>query len=217
MRASTARVDLKGVTGRVAIRPVNRAASGLSLVKLRLPRDTPPGTYEGTVEVGGVEVPIVAQVEPRARLRFMPASLMIKAAPGAMIDADLTLVNSGNVAVTLEPKYTFCIYDGTGIERAFFVALTDEQAKGGQRLDKLMDELADSHGGLVRLIVERGAGEVAPGEARDLHVALRFSDHLRPDRIYGGGWTVATTNFYVQIEVIAKQPASKRDYEKEKR
>lgn len=205
IRARSVNVDFNGVTGRVVIRPMARTGTDISVLKIKLPRTTPPGTYEGTVQVGDSEVPIVAHVEPRPRLRFIPAALRTKAAPGSMVDADVTVANVGNVVVNVDTKYTFCIYDGTGIERAFFVALTDENAKGQQRIDLIMEELAESHGGLVRLIVERGAGEIAPGEARDLHIALRFSDKLHPGRTYDGGWTVGNASYFVQIEVTDKQ------------
>lgn len=194
-----------GITARVAIRPVTRHTPGITVVKLRLPKNTPPGTYEGVVHVDDVEVPVVANIEPRPRLRFVPNKLVIKAPPGSLVNTDVTVVNGGNVPVNIEAKHTFCIFDGSGIDRAFSAALTDDKAKGQERMALLMDKLADSHGGFVRLVVDSGTGILETGADRDLHLSLRFSDKLQPGGIYGGAWVLGGGSYYIQIEVIEKQ------------
>jgi hypothetical protein len=198
---SSVEVILKDAVGRIAVRPVTREDPRVSLLRLRLPKTTPPGTYEGTVRVGDRLLPFVAEIEPRPHLRFFPGRLRITAAAGAMVDADLTLVNAGNVPVNIETKHTFCIFDGTGIDRAFFAALAEDKSQGEQRINRLLDELADLHGGLVRLRVEQGVGDIAPGETRELHVVLRFSDRLRPGRRYTGVWSLSNANYSIQINV----------------
>lgn len=206
LKARNLQVGLSGgITARVAIRPVTRHTPGIAVVKLRLPKNTPPGTYEGVVQLDGVEVPVVANIEARPRLRFVPNKLVVKAPPGAMVHTDVTLVNGGNVPINIEAKHTFCIFDGSGIDRAFSAALTDEKATGQDRMGLLMDKLADSHGGFVRLAIDSGTGILEPGEDRDLHLALRFSSKLQPGGVYGGAWVLGGGSYSIQIEVTEKQ------------
>ena len=200
-KTGSVEVILKDAVGRIAVRPITREDPSRSLLRLRLPRTTPPGTYEGTVRIGDTMMPFVAQIEPRPQLRFFPGRLIISAAAGAMVDSDLTLVNTGNVPVNIENTHTFCIFDGTGIDRAFFVALAEDKSKGEERINRLLDELADLHGGLVRLRVEQGVGEIAPGETRELHIVLRFSDRLRAGRRYSGVWQLSSANYSIKINV----------------
>ena len=206
LKARNLQVSLTGgITARVAIRPVTRHTPGIAVVKLRLPKNTPPGTYEGVVQLNDVEVPVVANIEARPRLRFVPGSLIVKAPPGAMVHTEVTVVNGGNVAINIEAKHTFCIFDESGIDRAFSAALTDEKTKGQERMELLMDKLADSHGGFVRLIVDSGTGMLEPNEDCDLHLALRFSDKLRPGGIYDGAWVLGGGSYHIRIEVTEKE------------
>lgn len=202
-------VILKDTVGRIAVRPVIREDPALSLVRLRLPRTTPPGTYEGTVRVGDKMLPFVAQIEPRPQLRIFPGALKVTASPGAMVDEDLTVINVGNVTLDIEAKHTFCIFDGSGIDRAFFIALAEERSKGEDRINRLLDELSEAHGGLVRVVVERGAGDLAPGESRELHVAFRFSDRLHPGRNYAGVWSMPGARYSVKIHVTERTGGEK--------
>ncbi len=126
---------------------------------------------------------------------------MIKAGAGATVHTDLTTANVGNVPVNVQANHTFCIFDGTGIDRAFFTSLTEDRSDGKKRVDRLLDGLAGAHGGLVRLQVEKGSGDIAPGDIRELHVVLRFPHELHPGQSYSGVWSISTSNYYVQIEV----------------
>jgi hypothetical protein len=185
----------------LAVRPVRSTEPAVSILSFRLPRSTAPGTYEGTVELGERQIPVVVEIEPRPRLRIIPPHLLLRAKPGAKVTADLTLMNLGNVNLTLEGKYTFCIFDNSGFERAFFHSLAEEPGEGKRRIDRFMDELADSHGGLVRVIVANGTGQIAPGQVRELQADLHLSDRLLPGRSYWGTWSIAKVGYSVEIEV----------------
>lgn len=198
-------MDLQGVTVRRAkIRELGSAESGLSLLKIKVPRSTAPGVYKGTVEVAGKAFPIEVNVEPSANLRLFPSSLSTTAAPGAVINFNLTVLNEGNSAVNLDKEHTFCVFERGGIDRALFLALATDQIKGDKRLDRLLDELAVSHGGLVRVEIESPSLAIASGEARDLPVTLRLSDRLRPSRTYSGAWKFESASFAVKLKLQGK-------------
>jgi hypothetical protein len=198
-------VDLPGVTVRRAkIRELGSAERGLSLLKIKLPRSTAPGVYKGTVEVAGKAFPIEVNVEPTVTLRLFPDDLSTTAAPGAVITFNLTVLNEGNSAVNLDKEYTFCVFERGGIDRALFHALATDQVKGEKRLDRLLDELAAAHGGLVRVEIASADLTIPYGESRDFQVSLRLPDRLRPGRTYSGAWKFEKTSFAVEIKLQAK-------------
>ena len=77
---------------------------------------------------------------------------------------DVTLVNTGNVAARRVGAGHVLPLRRSGLEHAAWAALASDPPKGKQRLDVLLDDLAESHGGLVTPKVENGA--IPAGESR---------------------------------------------------
>jgi len=198
-------IDLPGVGVRkVKIRELSETERGLSLLKIKLPVSTAPGVYKGTLDVAGTAFPIEVNVEASPDLRLFPANLSTAATPGSVINQKLTVLNKGNFPVKLDKEYTFCVFERGGIDRALFLALASDKFKGDERLNKLLDELAVSHGGLIRVEIASGDAEIGAGAARDIQIALRLSDRLRPGHTYAGAWKFEHTSFGVEIEVRGK-------------
>ena len=143
-------------------------------------------------------------MEERPRLEADPRRLSVEVAPGGTASVELTILNTGNVPRDLSGASTFCIFDGQGTEHAFWAALATDPPEGKQRIDVLLDDLAESHGGLVTARVEKGAA-VEPGESRDVRLTLRFSDRLQPGKRYAGSWRVDG----LRIPVRVTTPAAK--------
>jgi hypothetical protein len=180
---------------------VQSTSPKFSVLSFRLPKSTRPGSYEGSAEVGGTEIPIVVDVEARPRLRFYPPRVALHGAPGARLRAELTVLNLGNVDATFEPESTFCIFDNRGVDRAFYEALTEREVDGKRRIDRVMDELAESHGGLVRAVVLEGAGPLSPEAAREVIVEFQFSHRMRSGQTYRGAWVISESSVEVEIKV----------------
>ena len=180
---------------------------GSSAMRLQftLPESTPPGTYNGNVNIGGKSHPITVEVEPRPYLEISPRQLSLQVSPGTEVDIDFTLVNSGNTACEIPKVHAFGLFDVKGAERSIGAALSDPVEVGQGRLGRLMDEVADSHGGLVRVAVKEGAGDLEPGELRNVHATLRFSDHLKSDHTYWGTWPLLNLKYYVRVYVISSK------------
>ncbi len=181
------------------VRRIQSTSPGLSLLSFRLPKSTRPGSYTASVEVGGDQLAAVIEVEARPRLRFIPPKVTYHQAPGSRARAEITLINLGNVDVMIEAESTFCVFDNRGVDRAFYRALTEKEVDGKQRIDRVMDELADAHGGLVRAVVEQGVGLLAPEEAREITVQFEFSHRIRAGQTYRGGWLVSEASLEVEI------------------
>jgi hypothetical protein len=150
---------------------------------------------------------MVVEVEPRASLRFLRSRLAFREKPGARTTAELMLCNRGNVEVAVPEEDKFCIFADDGLAKAMYCGLVEEDGDGKQRLDRIMDELAKAHGGLVRVRTIKGAGPVAPEEVHELLVEFHFSHRLSGRHTYRGSWSVSGATLEVQIEVIGESDA----------
>lgn len=201
-------VSLEGTEVRaLRVRRIARDGPAAGRATMRLSASTPPGTYTGTAELEGEIVPVVAEVQPRPSLRSEPRRLVVEAEPGTTVTVDVALVNAGNVPCDVSGTTTFCLFDGGGVEHAVWAALASDPPQGKQRIDVLLDDLAESHGGLVTMKVERGA-TIPPGEAQTVQLSLRFSDRLRPGKRYAGAWRVE--GLRVPIRITTPEPTPKR-------
>lgn len=211
-----AEAQLEGVdVESLAVRPLTREGLAMGRVRIRLPRSTPPGAYPGSVTIAGQEVPFVAEVEPRQNVDVVPSHLSLELEPGAEATADVTLLNRGNVPLDLPAASQFCIFDGGGVDHAFWVALASDPPEGKERIDVLLDDLAQSHGGLVEVRALAAKGTIAAGEAGEAQITLRFSDRLQPGRTYAGAWD--TDGLHLSIEVTVPERKRARKTAKEAR
>ena len=201
LKRGSYQLDVGGNQAVLSVRPMVSPPQKYSLLRLRISKSTPPGTYLGGVALEDHEVPVVIDVEPREDLRFIPTSLSIAAMPGRTVEAEVTIVNTGNVDLHLRSEHTFCVFDTSGIDQAFFAALTDQNMNGGQRLERFMEELSVSHGGLVRLRPKAGT-MIPPGEAKKIQMALDCSHRLRLGHTYSGAWSLWNFQYSIQLAVI---------------
>jgi hypothetical protein len=186
----------------LTIRRMHSATTSPALLSFRLPKSTRPGSYAGSAEVGEARISVVIDVEARPRVKFLPSKVAFRAGPGARVEAQVTVVNLGNTEVAVEAKSSFCVFDSHGVEHAFYAALTEEKADGRERIDRVMDELAESHGGMVRAVVVKGAGKLDPEECRELTVEFQFARRLRGGQTYVGQWLVGRSGLEVEIEAV---------------
>jgi hypothetical protein len=173
-----------------------------SILKLNLPRNTPPGKYTGIVMVGDVEQEVIVDVEPEVFLRLFPERLVFTARASERVQIEMSLANMGNTAVEVRGAYAFGLFDVGGVERAIAktvtAQLTGESGVRG-RADYFADAIADEHGGMVRVKVDEGAGQIAPDEVREMKITLTVPDRVRPGRTYWGTWPLYNLRHYVRI------------------
>jgi len=200
-----AEVERVTVFGSSAVGPQQRR------VNLRARSTTPPGRYPGSLRIGGRTIPIEAEVEASPRVRCEPGRLVLDVKPRGMVTTEVTVLNSGNVPCMVPISSTFCLFDGDGVHHAIWVALTGEPTPEKQRIDLLLDDLAESHGGLVRVRTAKGEDPILPGEARTVQLTLRFSERLRHPRRYAGVWEVDGLRIPVRVTAVAPQPSSEEE------
>lgn len=204
IRARRLPIRLAGGATRAAAQPLTARALRLEddlVLQLSLPARTPPGTYEGTAEVEGEERAIVIEVEPEIELEVVPDQLTLEATPGEHVAVPLTIVNAGNVVVEIRRAYAFGIFAVGGLERALHRAYTAKRPEGERRVDFLFDQLAEEHGGVVRVAVEEGGGELKPGEAREVRANFHVPSDLHRGRTYTGTLPLYDVRYYVRLIV----------------
>jgi hypothetical protein len=177
-------------------------------LRFDLPESTPPGTYEGRIQVGRKRHPVTIEVSPVTDLDVSPSQLLLSAAPGGQEAVDLTVVNNGNVPVAIEPVSAFNLLEPNAFEEAVHRALR-ESGGGEERINRFADELADRHGGLVRVAV-KNSGPVEPGKAQEIRAVFRFGQDLRPGATYTSTWAVGNLNIWVEVRVESKPRTRRR-------
>jgi hypothetical protein len=182
------------VAGRPTIyRAVVRAfGQDRSEIRLRLPGDTPPGRYSGEGTIGGTPRAVVVDVAPVLRIRVQPRQTLLSTAPAASVEFTVTLLNAGNVGFDVPGAEVIDFDDAAGQDRALGRTLRATLAQGERRVDRLFDELKDSHGGEARVRVKNGAGTLAPGESRELECVLEVPSTVLAGRTYTGTWQLGS-------------------------
>jgi len=183
---------------RAHVRPLG---SGTSEVRLRLPDETPPGTYSGQGPLGGRQRGIVVEVEPVLRLRVQPKRTSLSLEVGARSEFGLTIVNGGNVPFDVPKGAGFDLDDAEGQDRALGRALRATLAEGERRVDRFFEEIRADHGGEARVAVREGAGRLEPGEARELTCLLEVPATVQAGRSYLGAWTLGNASHVIVVEV----------------
>lgn len=171
------------------------------VLRICLPPQFPPGSHRGRVLLAGQSEEAVFEVDPVPQLRFFPERARFSAEAGARIMTFWHVLNLGNVPVDIGSILAFGIFQGGGIERSFRHAYVTSPTKGRGRMDLLTDALADSHGGLVRVRILRGAGELAVGELRRIDAELRLSQKLKAGELYSGTLQMPGIGYAISFEI----------------
>jgi len=205
--ARVATVALKAAGGvavhKAYLRPFGEGATE---VRVRLPRETPPGTYSGEVALGDQRAEIRIEVEPVVHLRVHPQRTRLSLPPRGGNEFVIAVENRGNVPFEIPDAVALDLDDDEGQDRALGRALRATLAPGEHRIDRYFEEIRDLHGGEAKLAVLAGAGALQPAEARALRCRLELPESIRPGRSYIGGWQLGDTAHVLEVHVTAATP-----------
>jgi hypothetical protein len=188
------------------------AGQTATLLRVSLP-ETPPGKYDGICQIGKERFTTSIEVEAETLLIASPTHLRLRGAPGERVSAEITIINSGNVAVDIPARLKLGLLDLKAPERAFGVALQERAKDGYERINRFTEELAASHSGRLTLVVDQGAGTLDPGELRRLQISLTVPERVKAGRLYSGTLMLFNLAYYIEILVTGKTASEGEDYE----
>ncbi len=189
---------------------VRRFGEGTSEIRLRLPRDTPPGIYVGEAVLGDEELPITVEVEAAGKLRVRPKQTLLSAEAGSRAEFVVVVLNSGNVSVDIPKAGVFDLDDTEDQDRAWGRTLRAKLPEGEHRIDRFFEEIRGSHGGEARVAVRTGGGRLDPGESSELSCLLDVPVTVQVGRSYLGAWQIANASQLIVVEVRKGAPKQRR-------
>src|SRR5437016_1465797 len=116
---------ITGLTGGGRIRlPDSLSKTGVAKIefadvrrlRVRLPQHTPPGDYAAQLETDDKSYPVALSVEPYESLKATPGDLVFEGRPGRAADAEVALLNRGNVATAIPESCNYWLFDQRGLE-----------------------------------------------------------------------------------------------------
>lgn len=179
---------------------------GTSEIRLKLPRDTRPGTYRGEATLGGETHAVVVQVTPAVRTRVIPRQTAVAVEPGGRTEFEILVSNNGNVTVDVPKASVFDLDDEKAQDRALGRSLRAGLGHGESRMERFFEELRVSHGGEARVILVDGAGALEPGESRTVRCQLEVPLTTQAGRAYVGGWEIGNASHLLVVEVTKPGP-----------
>jgi hypothetical protein len=183
---------------RAVVRPVGK---GTSEIRIRLPVDTPPGTYTGESTIDGEARRVTVKVDAALRISVLPKQTKVTTAATSTVEFGLTVMNGGNVAFEVPKSDAFDFDDAVGQERALGKTLRASLTQGERRIDRFFDELRENHGGEAQVSVRTGAGPLQPGESRELSCTLVVPATAKEGRSYTGPWTLGNTAHVIVADI----------------
>jgi hypothetical protein len=178
---------------RIVLRPGQTRAVP---VALSLDPRTPPGSYEGWLEVEGERRDAVVHVTEEVALAIAPATVVVPARPGARVEKRVVLTNEGNVPVPVRSIGAVVLDEELAHCRALRGALEDV-GDTMEKLDDFVVALGRRYRRIYETLVLRVRNEeltLAPGETRPLELKITLPEKLEPRSRYLGYTAIATSN-----------------------
>lgn len=175
-------------------------------MRLKLPSDTPPGTYHGRATVGELAVSLVVHVAPCSRISVTPPVTSVSGHAGERVTFEITVSNDGNTPIVLPTGAALDLDDDREQTLALGRALRAKLGKGERRVDRFFEELRSGHGGEGQVTVLGGAGPLKEGASRTLRCHLAIPESVKPGRTYSGGWEISQAGHLLIVDVAAKAP-----------
>ncbi len=160
----------------------------------KLPPQTPPGTYESKLIIGGAERTVKIIVQPNMQVSIHPVNFsFISAEPGKTHTAQITISNTGNLPFQIPDVKHIAALDMDLICRAVGVAL---RSKGGEGYISTMDEIAKNVNrnlpDWASAHIEENGQTLAAGATMIIHLNITLPNNTDPNKDYSGNmrfWT----------------------------
>ncbi|RDH84492.1 MAG: hypothetical protein DIZ80_03160 [endosymbiont of Galathealinum brachiosum] len=171
----------------------------LKKLKVRLSPNIEPGLYHALLETQEGPITVDIDVEPRKRLTMSPVQMSLNGSPGDKVKIYVLFSNKGNVPLSIIKSDSIGIYDDDGIETAFASTYRMESKDLAEIFSNFSEKLRDGHGGLLKLRVLEGSGELKPGACRSVLIEVQLPSKLKPGHSYHGVWSLNSSEYAVTV------------------
>ncbi len=168
---------------------ISLAANGVTRaqVRLRLAASTPPGRYEGQVELAGQSRSLTIDILPQVKLNIRPDAVVLDAADGSQQSVAVGFDNRGNVPLTIDLAGAYPL----GEEIAIAPDRLKGEAIAGGSMAAIFDRVIGREPapalrsfGVLDLRMPDGPIVLQPGETGAAKVAVKLPGNLSPTARY---------------------------------
>ena len=151
---------------------------------LNVDPSTPPGTYEGSLQVGERQQRMRVHITENIDLRVQPTSVSIYTEGELVFKREFIAENAGNVPLRIGDECTVPLGDA-----AELIAAVRQGLRGACEASQTDDVIkailcAWSQQQVGTLSVTREDGTLQPGETRPINVTFKLPENLQPYRRY---------------------------------
>ena len=174
----------------------------LERISHELPAQTPPGTYESMLVIGGTERKVKMIVQPHMQVNIYPLNFsFVGAQPQKKHTAEITLTNVGNLPFQVPDVTHVAALDMDLVCRAFGFAL---RSKGAEGYIPTMDEIARN---VNRYLPDWAASNIEecgqtlqPGTTMTVHLNITMPNNADAGKDYEGNMRFWNNEITYQIK-----------------
>jgi hypothetical protein len=190
-------------------------------LSVSIPAYTPPGPYQGELQVAGQSVAVEIYIAEDYNLQLSPSEVVIEKRSGERVFKQVACTNGGNVplvigeigAIPLDDELTDC-----RSLRAVTAAWPEEEGEFNAR-DRFVDLYVKEgwrkvveQAGILRVHTPGGPHTIAPGETRLVDLEFTVPENLEPRTRYTGIAPLYTSNLtFMVVTDRARGGASDHD------
>jgi hypothetical protein len=170
-------------------------------VALALDPRTPPGTYQGELDMDGEQRSVVMHITEDVELSIAPDEIVLPGRPGEKFQKQVVFTNEGNVAVDVKALGAIVLEDEAAHCRALRGALADV-ADTMKNLDDFAVALGRRYRAIydtIALRVQNDAVTVAPGETKAIDLTITLPEKLDKRARYTGSAAISTSTLAFKV------------------
>jgi hypothetical protein len=149
---------------------------------------TPPGTYESTLNVGGQLRKVKMLVQPHIAIGIYPTNFTFQdTTPGKLHTAAFTLTNTGNMPFQVPDIKHIAAIDMDMLCKAFGIGFRDRTAETyNQVLDAITKNVRNNLTDWASVTIEEKGEIIDPGASRLIHLNITLPKNCDPTNDYDG-------------------------------
>jgi hypothetical protein len=208
------RFDRKqGIHGDLRV-PVRLAPHSRTRVRVQfvIDRQTRPGTYWGSVNVGDRATPTTVHVYERVATSVQPSIMRFAGASGDDVELRVSLSNNGNTAHTLNKGGVVQFEEVDWIGRVLVYALRETSRDDGMQsyLDRVVHELVGSMVSTTTIAISAPTSKLEPRDTTQVLLTFTLPAGLIKGRTYGAWLPIAGTRVTLELLCNGAEKSNRR-------